>query len=276
MVTQTPAAEYYLNLYLSGAIYVWGMNAPDIITSKSIMDTYEVNHTKKYDRAYYEAKLKEGYGKIGSDCSGAHHGISGYDDNAQGYFNSCISTAKTTAMSDDKVVLLFNGSSTSKITHTGVFIPGLGEFHMKSSKDNAVLEEFSSRTFKYFGYAKFINYNAEDFMLRDHYDMWIKLLQFEMNKAFEAELKVDGIFGNKTLAATDSIGLLKKGSKGVFVRLLQIFLNTKFGIQLETDGVFGKATLEQVKKFQKINGLVDDGIVGRKTWNAIKNRVTSF
>lgn len=273
MVTQIQAVQYYLDLYLSGAIYVWGMNAPEIITSKSIMDAFEIYGNKTYDRAYYEAKLKEGYGRIGSDCSGAHHGISGYDATAQGYYNKCIAKAKTTAMSDDKVFVLFNGKAENKIVHTGVFIPELGEFHMKSSKANSVLEEFNKKTFKYFGYADFINYNSKDFVLKEHYDMWVKLLQFELNKAHNTNLVIDGIFGSKTLEATKSIGYLKKGSKGVFVRLLQIFLNTLYGNILETDGVFGKATQEQVMRFQRNNRLEVDGIVGSATWNTIKKMV---
>ncbi len=55
--------------------------------------------------------------------------------------------------------------------------------------------------------------------------------------------------------------LLKKGSKGKDVRKLQ----EKLG--LEITGTFGPKTEDAVKKWQKENGLKDDGIVGKITWS---------
>lgn len=273
MVTQIQAAEYYLSLYLADAIYVWGMNAPDIITREKILETYERYHTTKYDREYYEDKLVEGYGHIGSDCSGAHHGISGYDDTAQGYYNQSIAKGNTKEMSKDKVIPLYRGKATNKIEHTGVYIPGFGMFHMKSSAENAVLETFDKNYFKYFGYADFINYSSKNFVLREHYDLWTAVLQHELNKSYNCGLEVDGIFGSKTLEATTSIGYLRKGSKGKFVLMLQNFLNSIYGDVLVPDADFGKATREQVMRFQKNCGLEADGIVGHDTWLAIKKRI---
>ena len=57
--------------------------------------------------------------------------------------------------------------------------------------------------------------------------------------------------------------LLKRGAIGEYVRVLQRAL------ELSADGKFGPATEAAVKKFQKENGLVADGIVGTKTWEAI-------
>ena len=54
--------------------------------------------------------------------------------------------------------------------------------------------------------------------------------------------------------------ILKKDSTGGKVKMLQ----TKLGI--EPTGVFGSKTEESVKKWQKQNGLKDDGIVGKVTW----------
>ena len=54
--------------------------------------------------------------------------------------------------------------------------------------------------------------------------------------------------------------VLRKGSRGEDVKTLQKLLH------LYVDGVFGKITEEAVKKFQRENGLCDDGIVGEKTW----------
>ena len=57
--------------------------------------------------------------------------------------------------------------------------------------------------------------------------------------------------------------LLKKGSKGKEVKQLQEAL------EIGADGIFGSGTEAAVKKFQKDNGLIADGIVGSKTWEAI-------
>lgn len=72
----------------------------------------------------------------------------------------------------------------------------------------------------------------------------------------------------KTIYAT-----IRKGSKGSLVKELQTDLKTlgydigKYGV----DGDFGSATENAVKAFQKAHGLKQDGIVGEKTWGAIKN-----
>ena len=57
--------------------------------------------------------------------------------------------------------------------------------------------------------------------------------------------------------------LLKLGSKGEQVKILQEFLG------LNADGNFGPKTEKAVKDWQKKNKLVDDGIVGSATWNAM-------
>ena len=88
--------------------------------------------------------------------------------------------------------------------------------------------------------------------------------------------KVNGISGNVDLdiryndPAKDNIAypVLRKGSKGVYVEVLQKKLNDA-GYSLAVDGDFGNKTLEAVKDYQKVNGLVVDGIVGVKTWEKL-------
>ena len=67
------------------------------------------------------------------------------------------------------------------------------------------------------------------------------------------------------------MNILKKGSKGEDVKILQRALNTKLKKELNVnvDGDFGNKTETAVKEFQKLNGLVADGIVGAKTWEAL-------
>jgi hypothetical protein len=57
--------------------------------------------------------------------------------------------------------------------------------------------------------------------------------------------------------------VLQLGSKGQIVARLQSALG------IPPDGVFGKTTEAAVKKFQQNNGLVVDGIVGRKTFEVL-------
>ena len=62
----------------------------------------------------------------------------------------------------------------------------------------------------------------------------------------------------------DSHMTLKKGMNGLHVQGLQELLH------IYPDGKFGPLTEEAVKEFQKAHGLVADGIVGEKTWAALK------
>lgn len=61
---------------------------------------------------------------------------------------------------------------------------------------------------------------------------------------------------------------LRLGSEENFVFLLQFILN-QYGANLTVDGDFGSRTTTAVKTFQKNNGLMDDGVVGPKTWNTL-------
>jgi len=63
---------------------------------------------------------------------------------------------------------------------------------------------------------------------------------------------------------------LRLGSKGKNVELLQEFLN------IYVDGDFGPKTEKAVKKWQKENGLLDDGLVGPVTWNAMAIATTDI
>lgn len=59
---------------------------------------------------------------------------------------------------------------------------------------------------------------------------------------------------------------LASGARGTAVQKLQILLNGLGFNCGSVDGIFGNKTLTAVKAFQKANGLVKDGIVGKVTW----------
>ena len=93
----------------------------------------------------------------------------------------------------------------------------------------------------------------------------IKGLQTELNKQFNAKLVVDGKWGAQTQS---KIVTLKQKDKGNITYLLQSALYFR-DYKLTVDGDFGTATLDVVKRFQRANGLVADGLVGRNTWNRL-------
>ena len=64
--------------------------------------------------------------------------------------------------------------------------------------------------------------------------------------------------------------MLKLYSKGEWVVVLQSLLNAKSNAKLEVDGDFGVLTYSSVNKFQTANSLERDGIVGPRTWEALK------
>ena len=63
---------------------------------------------------------------------------------------------------------------------------------------------------------------------------------------------------------------LRIGSRGPMVEFLQnilIYLGLYNG---EIDGIYGQNTASAVKQFQTQNGLTSDGIVGSRTWRALR------
>lgn len=73
---------------------------------------------------------------------------------------------------------------------------------------------------------------------------------------------------------TETVTVLRKGSKGKEVEVLQTNLNKAINAGLAVDGDFGSKTEKAVKDFQKKYGLVVDGIYGPKS-QAKMQEVTS-
>lgn len=71
-------------------------------------------------------------------------------------------------------------------------------------------------------------------------------------------------------SATEAYPTLRKGSRGGYVKELQTLLNYGYGAHLAVDGIFGSLTEIAVISFQKMRGLHGDGIVGPKTWAALR------
>lgn len=95
---------------------------------------------------------------------------------------------------------------------------------------------------------------------------WIARLQAECNAQGFSNQTVDGIAGKNTLAGCPT---MRKGAKGNLTALLQEKLNATGYNCGKIDGIFGMGTENAVKALQKVHGLMQDGIVGQKTWRIL-------
>lgn len=73
----------------------------------------------------------------------------------------------------------------------------------------------------------------------------------------------------ETKPAKEPLPLLKKGDKNEYVRHWQMFLNLNGYDCGAADSIFGPKTEKAVKKWQKDHNLVEDGIIGPKTWASL-------
>ena len=130
----------------------------------------------------------------------------------------------------------------------------------------------------------------------------VKYLQFMLSTMGYSVGSMDGIFGSNTAAAvrafqqangldadgivgrrtwyklnnlTPQASTLRRGSFGAEVRYLQQKLYSKLYPVGTIDGIFGTNTENAVKEFQRENGLVVDGIVGKNTWAALDDDSTA-
>lgn len=111
-------------------------------------------------------------------------------------------------------------------------------------------------------------------------------------RAFQQKqgLTADGVVGQRTwnalyaawVDAQSDLGgtawpgtALRRGAAGMEVRLVQFWLrlaadNYSALRTVTVDGSYGAATVSAVEAFQTLFGLTPDGVVGRSTWNKLK------
>lgn len=85
----------------------------------------------------------------------------------------------------------------------------------------------------------------------------------------EKEL-LDYKIDTSTTSSTIAQPTLKKGMKNDQIKVLQQNLNKVINAGLTVDGSFGAKTEDALKKFQKANGLVADGVYGTNSYNKMK------
>lgn len=99
--------------------------------------------------------------------------------------------------------------------------------------------------------------------LKERKKIWNKALDYFSNndKAQEEKHVVAQVTNNQTvITLADPLGM---GDRGDMVKQVQSALG------ITADGIFGNMTKSAVKKFQRNNGLIPDGIVGPRTFNLI-------
>lgn len=101
-----------------------------------------------------------------------------------------------------------------------------------------------------------------------------KALQYGLNRDYGFTLAVDGTIGDESKKAY-SKKVIKKGSRGYLVSWAEIALMLLgyYKSSIEFAGSFGSGMDDATRKFQQVNGLGVDGIIGKKTIDAIINRL---
>ncbi len=92
-------------------------------------------------------------------------------------------------------------------------------------------------------------------------------MHFEASDDLVREWAAAGEFG---AAASTDVGILSFGDRGPDVEELQVLLNFALGMDIEADGIFGAQTRATVMEFQRVHGLVVDGVVGENTMTKLK------
>ena len=96
---------------------------------------------------------------------------------------------------------------------------------------------------------------------------WVEELQKECSKERGNIEIIQGIADENTLEVCP---MLRIGNTGGIVRIMQQRLTSLgYGLPYGADGILGYGTKQVIMKFQRDNGLTEDGIVGKETWRKL-------
>jgi hypothetical protein len=93
-------------------------------------------------------------------------------------------------------------------------------------------------------------------------------MHFEASDQLVSQWAAAGEFGDRQAARSTAV--CDFGDRGPEVEVLQVRLISVTGLTIGTDGIFGRETRAAVMEFQRASGLVVDGIVGPRTWEALE------
>lgn len=155
-IKDVKVVEWFESLYNNKAIYLWGADG-QVITKELTDKLFSIFKSVTYNKQYYDDKLKEGSGKIGSDCSGAFTKITGKNQTARTYYSETINKGMISNIPTDKVCLVWN----KNLTHIGLYCGNGYTIEMKSSKYNCVKEKFNPSRWYYYGLPDWIEYTVK-------------------------------------------------------------------------------------------------------------------
>ena len=146
-------------------------------------------------------------------------------------------------------VAVFTGQVAGNHPHVGLYVGDGKVIEAAGTQAGVCVSNITDRKWTFYGYLKDVSYSSENAPVSPSEPSDEDFLIFDYPT-------------------------LKKGNKGEYVKLLQTKL-MEHGYSLPrygADGDFGNETLSAVKAFQKDHGLTADGVVGKKTWEALNNR----
>lgn len=202
MVTQKQFKEHFRNLLNGKAVYVWGANG-EIISQELVGKLFSWYGSSTYNRAYYEAKLEEGAGRIGADCSGAFFPLSKGDKTVRGYYETCPIKGNIKDMPKDIACMVFNAN----LTHVAAYMGDGTTIEMKSSAENVHEESFNETRWTYYGIPSWLDTaveeNARNYLMKgDQGEAVVEMQNGLIYLGYNiGSYGADGDFGAKTDAA---------------------------------------------------------------------------
>lgn len=282
MVRQAQLKKYALAL--KNTIYVWGANG-QIITRDLVDRLHKAFGNDKYNKKYYDAKLKEGEGKKGADCSGAFAKISGYDTTASGYYSRCVEKGTIDTIPENKVCLVFKNSTKGGINHVGCYTGDGYVSEMASSKKNYQRKKLEGNGWDRWGMPDFISDPDTEFLDED--GSWGCDTTFKSQKVFGT--KEDGKISNQKVSAkaflpkasVKSWEFKKEGyEKGSsFFKALQQFLEVEGIYKGKFHGWCDKTTVVSLQQFLKDAGFFKgkaNGYLNKATVKAWQQYINSL
>ena len=150
MVTENDAKRYFMSVYKSGAIYLWGADL-EVLTEDLLNKLKKTYGTSNYTRV----SLELDGGKLGADCSGMLTPICGKNITAHAHYTSCKTKGAIAKMPKDKLCLIFRKEN-EKIVHVGVY---MGDGTLIEMWNGCEHRKFIDSQWTYYGIPNWIKYS---------------------------------------------------------------------------------------------------------------------
>ena len=240
--------------------YIWATAGETWTQSKQTALEKKYNSDPERYADYRQSALlgSKWIGHKVDDCSGlvkdmaSKLGLKGIYHGSNSQFNkNCSKTGKIVKGQNIPVgALIFTGNAVGQHNHVGILTSATCVTEAQGTNKGVVHTPLSNKKWTYWGLLKGLEY---DFVPGEE-------PKDEIPESCVIPVCMDVTFDT-----------LRRGAKGEMGSALQKLLmeNGETLPKYGADGDFGAETLKAVKSFQKKHGLVVDGIVGPKTWDAL-------